>query len=165
MRRSTLLCAWSVMVVGAAGCGDTPEALDAYLFGPTGMAALVAEEAEVIEQFNRGINTDLESPDRAESVRKLLREDVLPRYRGVADRMRRISVENTRVAALHGEMLAISGEQQAVLEDLAELVENGDFEAVSGINERLGSLGRRRAVWEVQVEALCRKYEITQPGK
>ena len=79
--------------------------------------------------------------------------------------MRRISVENKRVAALHGEILAISGEQQAVLEDLAELVENGDFEAVSGINERLGSLGRRRAVWEVQVEALCRKYEITQPGK
>ena len=165
MRGSALLCVCSVVMGGAAGCGDTPEALHAYLFGPQGMAALVAEEAEVIEQFNRGINTDPESLDRAESVRKMLRDEILPRYRGVADRMRRISVENKRVAALHGEMLAISGEQQAVLEDLAELVENGDLEAVSGVNERLGSLGRRRALWEKQVKALCRKYEVTQPSK
>jgi len=149
----------------AAGCGDTPEALDAYLFGSSGMAALVAEEAEVIEQFNRGINADPESPDRAESVKKMLREEILPRYREVADRMRRVSVENKRVAALHGEILAICGEQQAAFEDLAKLVENGDFEAVSGVNERLRSLGRRRAAWEERVETLCRKYKVTQQVK
>lgn len=145
------------------GCGDTAEALEAYLLDPPAMADLVAEEARIIDQFNGRINKNPDSPDRAGNVATLLNEEILPPYRTLVLRMNGLSVQNKRVRRLHANMLEICAEQQRVLENLADLVQNADFQALSEVNQRLASLRLRRAAWERELRDLCQRYEVTRP--
>jgi len=156
----------SLLLVGMVGCSDTAEDLEAYLFGPGGMEAALAEEARVIEQFNQQVNQNKDSEQRAQVVARLLRQQILPAYSSVLGRMNGLSVENKTVLELHRAYLAIAGQQKQVLEDLLRLLEGEDFSSpaeINTINLRLAKLRNRQSDWERELRRLCAKYEVTSP--
>lgn len=163
MARQAAIGLGCLLLASTIGCGDTAEALEAYLFDPPAMADLVAEEARIIDRFNERINENPDSPDRAAEVTKLLNESILPPYRTLVLRMNALSVQNKRVRRLHAGMLEICSDQQRVLENLADLVQNANFQALSEVNRRLASLRLRRAKWERELRDLCQRHEVTRP--
>jgi hypothetical protein len=151
-----------VLLAILAGCSDTGEELDAYLFGPGGMEMLLAEEARVIEEFNEQINRDANSEERAQAVAELLREQVLPGYAQVLGRMKRLRVENKRVSKLHEAYLDIAERQKQAFEELLGLLEAEDFKALARVNLHLAQLRNRRSDWEQELRRLCEKHEVTR---
>ena len=155
------LAAGSFLLAVLVGCSDTGEDLEAYLFGPGGMEAVLAEESRVIEQFNEQVNQDVQSEQRAQGVARLLRERVLPAYTGVLGRMRRLQVDNKRVLELHNAYLEITARQKQVFEELLGMLEAEDFGALTRVNLHLAKLRNRRTDWEQELRRLCEKYEVT----
>ena len=151
-----------LLAAASAGCRDTAEDLAAYLFGPGGMEAVLAEEARVIGEFNERINEEANSEERAGAVAGLLRVRILPAYAAVLGRMSRVQVENKRVLRLHEAYLEITHRQKQVFEELLDLLEAEEYGALTRVNLHVAKLRNRRTDWEAELRRLCQKHEVSR---